>query len=238
MTLLAGETAPPGARGAGGGAEREPNGRRAGWGDWGDRDRMEKRRDRGGGKRRAGWGWDWVEGGGEEGNQVGRGESDGVGGKGREGGAGCEEGGGPRWGGGTGMGGAFLGPWRRPDPGLSHPCPGEDGVPGESSLVQERRRRSLSCWGRGLGEGGARGGRQVGVGFAVIRTVLAPRTAAPPGGFRSQHVSGLLGSSLASRSHSRRPFLPWLLPQAGGEGGRVPGAGWLAGRGVGALSDP
>lgn len=35
MTLLARETAPRGARGAGGGAEREPNRRRAGWGEMG-----------------------------------------------------------------------------------------------------------------------------------------------------------------------------------------------------------
>lgn len=65
----------------------------------------------------------------------------------------------------------------------------------ESSLVQEGRRRGLSCWGRGRGEGGAGGGARPGAG---LQPSSQPGLRAP---LRRREVSG----------HSTSPGF-WVLP--------------------------
>lgn len=232
VTRRAGETAPRGARGAGGGAEGGQTGRRAGWGERGT----------GTGRRRGetGAGARGEQGSGEtgrrveeRGNQVGRGESDPVDAQGREGGAGAKREEGLGGEGARGWG-ACLGPWRRSDPGLSHPCPGEDGVPGESSLVQEGRRRGLSCWGGGAEREGPAGAPGRGRVCSRPRSLgSAHRCAAG----RFPVTAGLRAFGFfPGRPFSQPPPFPPLAAAPSGRGGRSCPRRWPAGRGVGAVS--
>lgn len=156
-------------------------------------------------------------GGVGEGGPGGRGRSRGGKGRGRG-----EEGEG-----GTGdRGGVGRGEGRRP--GLSRrgcvPLPVEDGGSGEPLLPHQ-----------GTGRGGAGGGRPgpsraLGARRTGARSALALAPSPRPGGFRSQHVSGLFAASQAVLQPP--PFPPLAAGTcARGEGrrGRVPGACWRGG---------
>lgn len=106
-------------------------------------------------------------------------------------------------------------------PALSHPCQARTvSTVNHHALV--RRRPSLSCWGRVSGREGP-AGAQVGVGFAVIPTALAPRAAAPAGRFpvSSPWAFGFFrGQPVLPQPP---PFPPLAAAPSGRREGRVPG---------------